>query len=252
MPVAASDLILYAAANMPTDNASTAGGAIDTSTKVTFSDLSANDTIDVVSDDAGDTSQSVTVTGRKADGAIDTDTISLNGTTTATGAVTFERILKVTKSASTAGVITVSDTSASNTLVTMEKTPSEIMTVVRPLYDAAADASGGSTQTFYVKAFYKNTNGSTALTNAVVKENADPSGNVSFALANTLDDSETTSNRKTAPGSVTAFDDSDKNVANSQNLSAGSAQGVWFEVTLAAGEAAANTSYTVRMEGTTT
>ena len=53
-----------------------------------------------------------------------------------------------------------------------------------------------------------------------------------------------------APGGYT-FNGSDKNVANSQNHSAGAGQGVWLELTLAAGAAAAKTSYTLRETGET-
>lgn len=252
MSVSESDIVLYGSANMPENDIDTAGGAIDTSRKLTFTDISATDNVEVVSDDAGDTSQSVDITGRLSDGTLVTETINLNGTTAATSTNQFERVLKAVKSATTAGTVTVRKASDDVAIMTFDKTPSEIMDIRRIFFDVAADAAGGSPKTFYAKGFLKNNNGSTALTSAVVKENADPSGNITFALANTLDDTESVANRTTAPSSTTAFDNTDKNVANSQNHSAGSGQGVWFKLDLAAGAAAADTTYTVREEGNTT
>ncbi|GAF88322.1 unnamed protein product, partial [marine sediment metagenome] len=69
MSVAASDLQVYGAANMPEDDSSTVGGAVDESIKVVFTDLASNDTIDMVSDDAGDTDQVYRAYGFNAAGA---------------------------------------------------------------------------------------------------------------------------------------------------------------------------------------
>lgn len=129
-----------------------------------------------------------------------------------------------------------------------DKSPVEIMEVRRPFYNAAAPATG--TRDYYEKVFFKNTNGTTSLTSAIVKEASDPSGKISFGLASTLDDTASVTDRLTAPGGVT-FDSSDKNVANSQNLTPGTAQGVWLKLSLAAGDAATKTSYVPRMQGNT-
>ena len=43
MPIVASDLVAYAAANMPEDESSTVGGAIDTDNRVVFTDIAATD-----------------------------------------------------------------------------------------------------------------------------------------------------------------------------------------------------------------
>ena len=61
MSVSASDIVVYGSANMPEDDSSTSGGAIDTATKVIFTDISATDSVECVSDNAGDTTQTITI-----------------------------------------------------------------------------------------------------------------------------------------------------------------------------------------------
>ena len=74
-------------------------------------------TVSVVSSSASDTTQSIYVKGILADGTEDYETIALNGTTTATGTKSFARILMLSKTAVTAGSITV--TRGSDTLSVM-------------------------------------------------------------------------------------------------------------------------------------
>jgi hypothetical protein len=129
-----------------------------------------------------------------------------------------------------------------------DKSPAEITEVRVPFYDAAAPASG--TTDYYEKIFCKNTNGTTSLTSAVIKEASDPSGKIGFGLAATLDDTASVANRLTAPGGI-SFDSADKNVANSQNLTPGSAQGIWLKLSLASTDVATKTTYTPRVQGNT-
>jgi hypothetical protein len=137
--------------------------------------------------------------------------------------------------------------------IVFDKSPSEVTEARRLFYDALADAPGGSTKTYYDKFFIKNTHGTLALTDSTVAEISDPSGDVTFALETTLDGTGGNgggNNRQTAPSSgIGSFDSSTKNVANAQSLTAGSAQGVWAKLTLAAGAAAQKTSWTVRIQG---
>ncbi|MDO8426208.1 MAG: hypothetical protein Q7T24_01685 [Deltaproteobacteria bacterium] len=152
-------------------------------------------------------------------------------------------------SATATGTITVRKDAAAGDLVTLEP---GITQVRRPFYNASTPTSG--TIKFYEKVFYKNTNGSTALTNGVIKESADPSAKIAFGLPATIDDTGTNgagNNRQVAPSGIT-FNSTDKNIANSQNLPAGSAQGVWLELTLASTDPATKTTYDLRCEGTTT
>lgn len=134
----------------------------------------------------------------------------------------------------------------------LDSHPTIIMTCRRPFYNASADVATGTTRNYYDKVFLKNTHATLALTSAVISEFADPTGNVTFALESGLNGVGTngSNNRQTAPSTgVTTFDSSNKNVSNSQNHSAGAAQGVWLKLTLAAGTAATNSYYILRETG---
>lgn len=132
-----------------------------------------------------------------------------------------------------------------------DKSPVEIMQVRRPFFNASAPSTG--TRKYYEKLFFKNTHATLALTSAVIKEASDPSGKIAFMLPATLDDTGGNgagNSRQVAPAGT--FDSADKNVANSQNHSAGAAQGVWVELSLAAGDPATKTTYTLREQGLST
>lgn len=250
MGILASELKFYGSAVMPDDDTVNAiGGVIDTTRKVEFTQMTANSQLEVISDNAGDNTQTVTVTGRKADGTVASEAAALNGTTVvALGATVFERILKVTLSAAATGIVTIRDTGgAGSDWATLEPGITELRV---PFYGAAADVAGGAARTYFEKIFVKNTNATLALTTAQVLEQADPSGKVTFGLAGTLDDTGTNgagNNRQVAPVGV-IFDNAAMNVATGDLLS-GSAQGIWLKLSLAAGDAAQKTSYTPRITG---
>lgn len=251
MGVVASDIIVYGSANMPESDSTTSGGAIDATTKIVFTDIAATDKVTVLSSSAGDTTQTVTVTGRDSTGQIQTDALSLNGTTRVIGVQNFERILKIVVSASHAGTITVTrnDAATYTSIATLE---TGVLTVRRLFYDSAANASGGATKNFYEKVFIKNTNATTALTNATVEEFADPTTNITFDLESSKGGSNSTTNRVTAPasGMLGTFNSSTKNVPTNA-LSSGEYIGVWLNLTLTAGTAATKSTYTLRANGTT-
>ena len=180
MPIVAADIVAYGSASMPdTDTPTGIGGAIDLTVRVVFTDIVATDQIEILSSDVGDTTQTITVHGRNAAGELVNDVQTLNGTTVALIAGVFERVLKIIKSATTTGTVTIRDQDTDATIATMEPAVLEIR---RPFYDAAADASGGSARTYYEKIFFKNNHGSLTLTAAEIKEFADPSTNVDFDL----------------------------------------------------------------------
>lgn len=251
MPIVSSDIIVYGSAVMAEDDVTTnIGGAIDTSTKIVFTDIDATGTVESISSAAGDTTQTITVYGRNAAGELVSEAQTSNGTTVVAFTTNFERIMKVTISAAHTGTITVRKSGNAGDLVLAE---SGILAVRRPFYNVAADASGGAQRTFYEKIFFFNNHATLSLTNATIAEQADPSGNIAFALATTLGDTGDNGafNRQTAPGGYT-FDNTTKNVANTQNHTAQTGQAVWLELTLAAGAAATKTTYTLRESGQTT
>lgn len=335
MPVQIRDLKVYGSANMPDNDAGTdIGGAVDVSIGIVMHDMVSNGNVEIVSSAAGDTTQTVTVHGRDAGGALINEVKTLSGTTPVpmTSETTWERLLKAIKSATCAGdvaVMAVTNThtgtldgstpdgtsgtvqlasgasgvddayvnevfrttggtganqiarivgyngttkiatlskdlgSAVSTDTTyevsvgmvFEKTPNEMLEIRRPFYNAAADAPGGSARDYYEKVFMSNEHATLALTGATIAEQSDPGSNITFALESSLDGNDTngTGNDRQTVGDLSGytFDSNTKNVANSQNHTAGAAQGIWLKLSLAAGAAAANNTYVLRENGTT-
>lgn len=245
MSIVASELVIYNSANMPESNSGTSGGAIDAARRPDFSQIAATDKIEVLSSQAGDTTQTVTLRGRKADGSIVSETLTLTGVTAVATTNSYERLLKAELSATCTGNVTVRRQTGPATLRVIPAGERGFFAV---FHEEASDPS--TQKDYYMKVFIKNTNGSLALTSSVVKENADPLGDITFALAASLDDSGSVADRTTSPGLT--FNSSDKNVPNSQSLSSGSAIGVWLNLTLAAAAAAAKSTYTLEIDGNTT
>lgn len=247
MPVLSSDILYHAALLMPEDDVSASGGAIDTSTIVApFTELDVTGQLEVVSSAAGDTTQTVTLTYRDAAGIIQTTSKVLTGTTAvAFTPVDVERILKVVLSAAAAGVVTVQKQGGGTVQVDI---PIGMTGARRLFYDSSAEATGGAQRKYYEKLFIKNNHGTLAVTGAQILEAVDPSGKIAFALATAKDDSVQVANRLTAPAGGLVFDSAAKNVPTG-NLGAAEAIGVWLELTLAAGDAAAKTSYTPQITG---
>lgn len=249
MAVVDSDIIIYGAASMPDDDVATQiGGAIDVTIRVVFVDVDPDGRIEMVSDNAGDT-MNVTAHYIKDDGTITSETVALNGTSVATFADTMKTILKIIIASAAAGTVTIQELSAGDPI--FDFNPGELE-MRRVFYNALAEESGGTVKTYYDKVFIKNTNVTAdVLTSAQVLLQADPSGVMAFALETVLDgttDNGGGNNRQVAPTAFT-FDTTTKNVANSANLTDGAAQGVWLQMTLAAGTPAAESTFTLRLAG---
>lgn len=246
MSVVAGDLKAYQAANMPEDDTSTVGGAINTAGMVVFTALAASDAVEAISDNAGDT-MNITVTGRSAAGDIVSETKALNGTTVISLSTlgTIERVLKIVLASSATGTVTVRRDSGGATIIAI---PAGITSVRRLFYDAASEAS----QTVrYEKIFLKNTNGTSSLTNATIQATADPATTIEIGAAPSKDDSATATNRKTAPATV-SFVDTTTQAVPGDVLGAGVAIGVWVKMTRAADAAAIKNTFTVQLAGTST
>src|SRR5262249_29091710 len=131
---------------------------------------------------------------------------------------------------------------------------------------SAADVPGGSLRTFYEKVFAVNNNSATALTAAQIEIASEtptlPSGALlDIALCTGLNDTNTSTNRQTAPASgVGSFVTQPAfiNVPGLGNLPPGAApntagaQGVWLRLSLPAGAAAYKGSADLRTQGSTT
>lgn len=258
MSVASTDIIIYGSANMQETDSGTQGGSIDVTTRVIFDSATlANDPGPGVVSVSGfglmDTGN-MTVYGRNAAGSLISEVIAISGVQQ-NGSTSFERILKcvITDGAPTGTVRIVNQ---NTTLLDMETT---VLTVRRPFYDVSADVSGGDSRDYYEKVFIKNNHATNALLSARIQETehtGDPSNVVTFDIDTNVDGSTTSTNRRTAPaasgmqGSPT-FDSDPDDLDSDTDLGAGEAIGVWMELTLSAGLAAAKTTYSLTASGST-
>ena len=242
MAIVAADLVAYAAADMPDDDVASSGGAIDLLRYVDFTPITANDTIEAVSDAAGDT-QNATIEGRDAAGAVVSETKAMAGVTPIVFSTlgTVERILSFELASVAIGVITVDDTSGGVPLRVIPIGGRGFMRMFRK----SASESGATER--YEKFFWKNEHGTLALDAAHVDQNADPSSKITHALDATKDASTAVADRTTTPGFT--FNDSDKSVPTGA-LGAGEAIGVWLNLSLLADNAPIKDTYTSELEGT--
>lgn len=102
--------------------------------------LSADGTIDVVSSSASDTTQVISIVGYSTSGYIQSETLTLNGTTKQTGSLTYDAgfPVRISKSAATTGSITA--TTGSTSLLVMgpeERSPRFKVIGFYPIPDAA-------------------------------------------------------------------------------------------------------------------
>ena len=87
--------LINAAVSMP------AGGGINITTKVAFTDIGSGDTADYISSAAGDTLVQIALTGRDTTGVMQTETKTLNGTTVVNGSQVWDRFLNAQIAAGT-------------------------------------------------------------------------------------------------------------------------------------------------------
>jgi hypothetical protein len=243
MPIVASDLIAYAAANRPSDDVSTGGGAIAPTVRPIFTPLSAVDDLEAVSSSPADTG-TLTIIGRDTSGLLKTLNLTMTGTTLVTNSALFERILSVTYSTTATGTITVRRSPGGAIVCIL---PSGEQAVSMCFKGAIAEA-GAAVR--YDKFFFKNVHGALTLAAAVVRLIADPAAKIRIGLAAALNDTATITNRKTAPAGVAFVDDNVDIAVPGGTLPAGSAIGVWIEQALGAADAAATATFSVSITGT--
>ncbi len=234
---------------MPTGDTTSAGGAIDTTTRIIFDDATIANSfgpnkIALVSTLGGDTA-TWSIYGRTVAGVLVNENLVMAGTAPVTGLLTYDRILSVGGAHS--GTVTVRQGGAPlTTLATME---SGVNSLRRPFYNVVADAAGGTNKVFYEKVFLKNTNDTLTLTSAIIGASSSGLGALTtFAIASGYGDSQTIANRLTAPTGVTAFSNTGRTLVDG-NFPAGSGVGTWLRLQLDAGTAAQLGIYTMSVSG---
>jgi len=93
MSVLPSDIVVYGSANMPETDGPTVGGAIDFTRRVAFYDIAPAGNLDAISSSGADTATKIVYSGRDATGAIQSQTLTLNGQSWVTGSQSLERLL---------------------------------------------------------------------------------------------------------------------------------------------------------------
>jgi hypothetical protein len=93
MSVLPSDIVVYGSADMPESDGATIGGAVDFTRRVAFYDVTPTGTVDVISSSSSDTATKLAYSGRDSTGAIQSQTLILNGQSWVTGSQSLERLL---------------------------------------------------------------------------------------------------------------------------------------------------------------
>ena len=250
MAVVASNLVMYSAANMPQDDSTTSGGAIDSGVRVTFTDPSSAAQLIIFSSSASDTSQTLALTGSNAAGSVISESMSLNGTSNVTSSNTFGRVLTAYLSATGVGDVTVSG----NGINKVAEIPIGETGFLRPFYDATASLS--TTKTLYEKIFVKNNNTSSTLNSATLIPVAATglASNITYGIENGKASPQSVTDRTTVPTGVDSFGSGSSGVYpnGTGELTPHDYQGVWLKLSLAASESSANSFYEIQVSGTTT
>jgi hypothetical protein len=240
MAIVAADLKKRGAANYPEADTGTSGGAISTTTQLKKFTQASNTAPKAASSNAADT-MTLTLFGRLTTGVIDSEANALTGTTQITFTKTFSSILKATLGSAAAGTVTIFMNNGSTVIVTIDPGFTKQIALFY------ASESEGSTVVRYEKEHWSNTHESLTLQAANLKLTADPSAKIKVGVESS--GSQSVTNRKTAPGSVSFVDD---NVdINLSTLAAGASVGIWVEQTLTANDTAFNSTYTTELRGTT-
>src|SRR5215813_4309289 len=102
MSVLPSDIVVYGSANMPETDGATIGGAVDVTRRVAFYDVTPTGSVDVISSSSSDTATKIAYSGRDSTGAIQSQTLTLNGQSWVTGSQSLERLLYAAMSGASA------------------------------------------------------------------------------------------------------------------------------------------------------
>ena len=92
MSVLPSDIVVYGSAGMPETDGATIGGAVDFTRRVAFYDITLAGSVDVISSSPTDTATRIVYSGRDSTGAIQSQTLTLNGQSWVTGSQPLERL----------------------------------------------------------------------------------------------------------------------------------------------------------------
>lgn len=245
MSITAAELIAYASANLPTDDVSTTGGAIDATRRPVFTQFSSSAKVSLTSD--GTDTRNVTITGRDATGAVVSEVVALTSAVEVLSVNTYERLQSVNiASSSGTRTVTVKQGAGGTTITTI---PVNEVGFYMLFQNAASSTTGSKLR--YEKFFIKNTDSTLTLTSSVMQGTADPAAVTSWGCAPSVSDSATVANRLSAPASVTFVAVSVAQNVPGGNIAAAAAIGIWVLQTLATNNAAVRNTFTTQLTGNT-
>jgi len=253
MPVTADELIFTGCDQHAEDDVSQQGGAESMGKRISFDggEMASSGTVYLEADVA--ITGTWRVTGRSAGGIVTEDFVFSAEAGPKNGSQSFDYLTKVE--------LVTGNLAAAATLGVYETTPDSILcylygngvdplgvevTEVRRFFLNSIIPGGGSTDR-YEKMFVRNVDPSDAVSLGEGRETADAGGEFEFAIATALGDTESTTDRLTAPVAVGTFDSLDKSLPT--NLVAGSAIALWAKYTLSAGASAGARHYNQQVRG---
>ena len=261
MSIVSTDIVVYGAANVAENDSDAHGGAISTSKRYIFGDATlvnnpaasgGDGTLRYYGTNDSGTGVVITVYGRNVGGSLVSETGTLgNSGVVQTGTQVFERILKIVTDAHDHDILVIEPNSSAE-VVTIESGVTEVR---RPFYNVSSDPN--SEKTFYEKAFVKNNHATLNLLGAsFIDGGGDSNGYITFALPTSVNDTESVTNRVTAPTGTGSdgFSASTKTLntnVGSADLDAGDAVAVWMKMTLPQNAVAGKDTWTLQVSGST-
>jgi len=244
MPLAITDIPWYALANMPQDDVSTGGGAVDLNVRPEITQWAANNIAQIVSDGAD--TRTVTVTGRLASGIEDTEAIVANGTTPVSGSKVWERVMSFVTTTNASRIISIKEAAGGTIRATISL--NETSRIIH--FRRSSSAAGVVIR--YEGGAFRNNHATLALTTAAVKLIADPAARIRIGVDTSKGGSSTIANRVTAPGGITFVDDNVSQAVPTGTLAATENIRVWIEENLPANDPPNKNTFTLELSGAST
>lgn len=251
MTILASELFAQGAISDPSDDSSLTGGAILVvgsigGTYYGMTQPASPTVLEVISDDGVD-AQDIMVTGRDSGGVVQTEIVTLNGTTAVIlGSTVFEYVQAYSIDDPYTGNITLRVSVAGATVATLPSFP-QMAGRVTMFKNSFSDAL--STMIRYEKMHWRMASVGETLTSSEVELIADPLSRIRQGVALATNDSATIANRLTTPAGVTFVDDSVAQSVPGGDLDSGDNIGVWYEQNLPAGDPANVSTFTAQLSG---
>jgi len=255
MTILASELFAQGPSSSPSDDTAPSGGTLGAfgsplifgGTYFGLTQPASPTVLEVLSDDAGDTNDNITVVGRDSGGVVQTETVALNGTTAVIlGSTVFDYVQSFSIDGAYLGNITLRVSVAGATVGTLPIFP-QMFGRVTMFKNSFSDAL--IIKIRYEKMFWRMASAGETLTSSEVELIADPLSRIRQGIALVINDSSFVANRLTTPPGVTFVDDSIAQGVPGGNLGAGDTIGVWYEQNLPAGDPANVSTFTTQLAG---